>query len=483
MKRGLALLALVFLPWTTFARAQTDTEGEVEGAIEGEHEDAPETPEQVEIEHEDEPAEDDSRQPRLRAPEQGQTHPPPAIRAPDPPAEREEATREDIEDAEPARVEGGDGRTLDPLEDAHRYRVFINLRGELELVNVEGPGGFRNRDTLRVAPRRRAAYVDIDKITLDVFTRLWPWLLTRVEFRADTERARIDRAYVELTPWDEDLGRLRFQIGRERPMIRPPNRPTETMSPPHSVFWRGRSWHLGSDFRLNLGPVELRAVAAAAFTRQLGSEAMAEDPNLPTIAFDTYEPGEDATFEGQALIGVSAFGAHVEAFGAIGELLDSEDGPRSLNRTFDDYALLGDVDDRTSAFYGVRAFFDEYGIYAFGEVVFQNLGLLFRRAWEIGGSYTIRFDIDGHFFEIEPFVRYGSLVLTNLPEQFFVPQSWDREQIVIALLLRPLSQVEIKLEYIFLEERAGVSAEGLTGVADNQFLLQLRLTTDLGVLQ
>ena len=81
--------------------------------------------------------------------------------------------------------------------------------------------------------------------------------------------------------------------------------------------------------------------------------------------------------------------------------------------------------------------------------------------------------------ELEPFVRYGQITTTNLPESFLIPESWDREQYVTALLVRPGSALELKVEYLFLRERSGESADGQAGVRDDQLVVQLRMAVEL----
>ena len=358
--------------------------------------------------------------------------------------------------------------------------LSLGLRAELEYVDVEGPGGFSNRDANRIAPSQRAPYVDLDKATVDFLAGLRPWLSSRLELRGDSDSARFDRAYLTATPLDIDEARIDLELGRQKPAQRPPPRKLETWSPQGAVFWRGREWHAAADARYRLGPVDVRLVPSAAMQRELDDESMGEDPSLPTTAFGDSEVEEDATLEVGGLVGVGAYGASVAGFAFVGKLLDNS-GPDRLTRTFDDYALLGDTGDRTSRWYGARAAFDRFGIYVFGEAIFQQLGLIDRNASEVGVSYTVGFDIHREHVEVEPMVRYGQISTTNLPEVFDVPESWDRQQWVYAVLIRPLESLELKFEYLALDERAGTSAEGETKVDDDQVLVQLRFETEVQV--
>ena len=346
---------------------------------------------------------------------------------------------------------------------------------EIELVDVSGAGGFSNREPGLIQPRRRAAYVDLDKATLDARFAVTPRLAARLEFRADRTSARIDRVYLDGTVIDSAEVRLTAQLGHQKPMEVPPERRVETYSPLGGLFWRGREWHAGVDAQRRQGIVTFRAIASLAMQRPLGDQAMGEDQGLPSIAFVDTEPLEGSEVEVGGLVGAAAFGAHVDVFGFRGALLDNQ-GPERLAQTFpDDYELLGDPGNRTSRWLGARAWYDDHGIHALAEAITQRLGLIHRRGFELGASYVVPIRARNHVVELEPFARYGQITTKNLPETFLIPESWDREQVVVAALVRPAAALEIKVEYLILRERAGRSAEGQTAVRDNQLLVQLRL--------
>jgi hypothetical protein len=256
-------------------------------------------------------------------------------------------------------------------------------------------------------------------------------------------------------------------------MQEPPGRRVETWSPLGAVFWRGREWHAGSHVRIAVGDVMLDAIGSVAMQRDLGDEAMGEDAAMPTIAFASGAPGQGAAAEVGGLIGVSAHGTHAAVFGFRGRLLDST-GPHRL-QDLDAYdAIGGDVDSRRNWWVGGRAGFDRDGAHAFGEGIYHRVGLLDRRGFELGASYAFAFELAGEPMQIEPFVRYGQITTTNLPEVYLQPETWDREQWLFALLLRPLGEVTVKLEYLWLLERTG-DAE----VDDNQVLVHLRVESEL----
>lgn len=378
------------------------------------------------------------------------------------------------------------------------YPYFsFGLGMELEYVNVEGPGGFEHRDEeLAGVPANRHGYVDLDKATLDVYAHMRSWLYARVELRTNANRrdgARIDRAYFRATAFEDlfDLWDLDLELGRNRPMARPPDRRVETYSPLGQAFWRGREWHAALDTRATFGPVELRLGASIASTRELDLQPMGEDAALQSIVYgnggvDDY----DSTAEGAFLVGARAFGARVEGFATVGRLLDNQ-GPYTLqNQHGDDYILLScglsgmscdAIDDRTSHWLGGRLAYDDHGFFFLAEYIVNRYGNVERRGFEVGGSYTVELELSDQHVEIEPLLRYGELVITNLPERFVTSTSWDRYQTVVALLLRPIEWIELRIEYLFLGERAGI-APGATeeaDVADDQLLIQLLLDIEV----
>jgi hypothetical protein len=348
--------------------------------------------------------------------------------------------------------------------------LSAGLRVELEYLDVEGDGGFANRPTSVIAPRQRAPVVDIDKATLDLRSHLRPWLDARVELRTDATSARIDRLYLEGRAWDD---RIRVELGRQKPMQRSDLR-TETYSPIQAAFWKGREVHVGADVGLPVGPAQLRFIPSVAMQRSLGDEPMGEDTNLPTTAFVDAAPDEDAELELGGLVGAEAYGVSAAAFGFRGKLLDNQ-GPDRLKRTFDAYPLLGDPADRTNLWYGARAQYDGYGVAVAYEQIWHQLGNIRRTGFDASLAYAYRFELFDQPMIVAPFVRFGTLTITNLPEQFEVPESWDREQRVAALAFQPIDQVTLRVEYLMLRERAGMSSEGTDSVADDQLLVQIAL--------
>jgi len=376
---------------------------------------------------------------------------------------------------------GGDDATGD-------RQVTVRGVAEIEYVDVEGPGGFSNREPGLIKPSRRSPAVDIDKVAVDVGVRLEEGVRAHAELRADRDGGRIDRLYVDALVADRPEYQVLVQAGRQKPIERPPDRRVETYSPLGSLFWRGREWHAGATVLAHLGQVDITAIASLAMQRDLGDQTMGEDPNLPTIAFVDTKPGEGAAVEVGGLLGASGRGAGVAAFGFRGRLLDNA-GPDRLQRTFlDDYRTLAGepppsgpdpIDDRTSIWYGARATYQAHGVFALAEGIGQRMGLLRRRGFEVGASYTVKTCMFGRRLEVEPFLRYGQITTTNLPARPLIPESWDRQQIVPALLVRPSTRVEVKVEYLFLLENSAQARGDELQLDDDELLVQVRLTEAL----
>lgn len=358
-------------------------------------------------------------------------------------------------------------------------RLALFGTAELELVDVEGPGGSSAADTSQLKPRRRAPVIDVDKATFDFGMRLEPQLRARVELRADRSAARIDRVYLDWSAVELPGWQVLVQAGRQKPMQRPPERRVETYSPLGALFWRGREWHLGADARFRAGEVDVRGVASVAMQRDLDDQVMGEDASLPALGFGDTEPRRGAAAEVGGLLGASARGGHAEIFAFRGRLLDN-DGPERLKRTFlEDYIALGNIDVRTDRWFGARAGYRAHRVHLLTEGILQHVGRVRRRGFELGGSYTVPVRWRNRTIEIEPFVRWGMIATTNLPARPLIPEGWDRQQLVTALLLRPSGTVEIKLEYLFLVENTAQDSGQEVPVNDDQLLIHLRLTQEL----
>ena len=354
----------------------------------------------------------------------------------------------------------------EPSEPAWR----ITLGAELELVDVDGEGGFDNRDSSPIRPTTRAPYASLDRATLELRAPYESWLRARVRFRADDDHGYVDRALLEAEPWKD---RLRVEAGLDKPFFESERR-TETYSPIGAAFWHGREYHLGVESRTPLGPIEVVVAGSAALQRPLGNTYPSEDEALPQLGFDHAHIDESQPPELGAFVHVDGFGARVGAFAEIGELHDNAD-VLTLERIFPGYALAGDPRSLHSHWYGVRGELDVFGFWLHVERLSARQGLVRREGFELAGSYTLPFEVGGRHMELEPIARWGELAIVNFPEAYLIPQSWDRTQLLGGLLFRPLRGLELKFERIRHGERTGASREGRRGVKNDETLVQLKV--------
>jgi hypothetical protein len=295
-----------------------------------------------------------------------------------------------------------------------------------------------------------------------------------VRLRGSDERAYVDRGYVEAEAVED---RFRLQLGLNKPLPYLERR-TFTYSALQTAFWRNTQYHLAADFRWP-GLVEPRLTSSVAFQRPLRDDFPSEDDAFGMISFGDADAGESNPIEYGGLASLSAFGANVGAFGYVGRLSDNED-VLYLQRIFSNYELAGDPSSRTSRWYGVRGGFERWGIFLHGERLWARQGLVDRVALEAAASYTLSLPLGDAAIEIEPIARFSEVAITNFPEEYAIPQTWDRTQWLFGALIRPLPMVELKIERVLSGERAGVSREGKTSVNNDEWvgLLQLEISDE-----
>ncbi len=358
------------------------------------------------------------------------------------------------------------------VEKKPERRIELGLDLWLLFADVDGPGGFSNRDADPIRPSSRSPHFGIDRAMLDVVGHATPWLHGRVRFRANDSRAYVDRGYVEAEAIED---RLRVQLGLNKPLQHLEKR-TYTYSTLQTAFWRNTQYHLAADFRWP-GQIETRIAPAIAFQRPLRDDFPSDDEGFAMISYGDAESGESNPLEFGGLASLSSFGATLAGFAFVGELSDNED-ILYLERIFTNYELAGDPNSRNSHWYGVRANFENWGLFLHGEQIWARQGLLDRTAREAAASYTLGFDLAGKHAEIEPIVRFSEVIITNFPEEYAIPQTWDRSQWLLGALIRPMPMVELKLERVLLGERTGLSREGKTGVDNDEWvgLLQLEVS-------
>ncbi len=348
-----------------------------------------------------------------------------------------------------------------------KSRVEITVGAQLMYLDVDGPGGFSNRDADTIRPTTRSPYVELDRATFDARGHITPWMHARIRLRGDDNGARIDRAYLQAEP----IGKLLMLRGGYDLPLQRVDRRTNTWGPLGGAFWRGQQYTLGAMLRLD-DAVYLRVAPSVQFQRPLGDDYPTNDEALPALTFIDANPGESNPLEAGGLAMVGAFGASVGGFGFVGELRDNED-VLFLQRLFPTYELAGDPDSRTSRWYGGRFVFDRFGIWVHAEKIWAVQGLLQREGHEVTASYTQRFEVSGQHIELEPIARYSVLDIKNFPAEYQVPETWDREQLLFGMLIRPHRFIELKVERVLQGERAGTSREGKTSVENDELLVML----------
>ncbi len=340
-------------------------------------------------------------------------------------------------------------------------RIDLGLGARFLFVDVDGPGGFSNRDPDPIRPETRDPYFKIDRVTFEATGHLTSWLAARARLRATDSRAHIDRGYLRA---QSDAEELRAELGLNRPVVWQENR-THTYSLLETAFFRNTEYHLSGEVSVKRSWLVPRLALSIAEHRPLVDDFQSQDDALGMIAFGDAKIGESNPLDVGGVASLSAFGATVAGYGFSGELSDNEDS-LYLDRIFQNYELAGDPTSRDSRYYGVRAQFDRFGLFVKGEKVWARQGLLQRNGFEFVASYTIGL-LGG---EIEPIVRRSELIITNFPEEYAIPQTWDRSEWLFGALIRPIPMVEIKVERVLLGERAGVSREGKTEVDNDEWI-------------
>jgi hypothetical protein len=362
------------------------------------------------------------------------------------------------------------GNAADRIEQDRPPPWKLVLGAELELVDVDGEGGFENRDISPVRPDTRSPYASLDRATVELRAPFERWLSARVRIRADDDNGYVDRALLEGEPWTD---RLRFEVGLSKPFFGV-ERKTETYSTLGAAFWRGREYHLGLESRVAIGPIDVVVAGSAAQQRPLGNTFPSEDEALSQLGFDHSRIDESSPTELGTYVHVDGFGATVGAFAEVGELHDNAD-LLTLQRIFPGYARAAGSSTRLSYWYGVRGEFDAFGLFLHIERLRAQQGLVSREGFEAALSYTVPVDVAGRHLEVEPIVRWSELATINFREEYLVPQSWDRTQLLFGMLFRPLPGLEVKVERVFNGERTGPSREGRRGVENDETLIQLNL--------
>tara|TARA_Y100001960_G_scaffold308991_1_gene366925 strand:+ start:1469 stop:2686 length:1218 start_codon:yes stop_codon:yes gene_type:complete len=352
---------------------------------------------------------------------------------------------------------------------------------ETEFVDVEGPGGFTNQDLTYNKVKNRSPHMRIDKAVLSTRINYSKNLYYKFELRFGDKRANVDKHYAR---WELPSFRTLVELGKNKPMIAT-KRQTEGYPLIGTAFWKGREYHITSKTQYKFGEnIEADLGLSFAMKRPLGTDDAAEDKSFKMMVYNDYEDRDGQTFEYGGSLGLKVFGVSADGWYYTGKLIDDYDWKYNLGFLpgYDNIAESKDEweeDDKTHWWYGGRVGVDRKNIHIRVEYINALDGLLPRNGFYVEGSYRIPLK---QIKSVEPLIRFGNLNILRHEETMGDPQTWDREMITLAFLLRLNDYLTVKTEYYFLNEITGGSKTtdndgniiDNTFVKDNQFLLQLK---------
>ncbi|MEN8193840.1 MAG: hypothetical protein ABFS12_13545 [Bacteroidota bacterium] len=359
----------------------------------------------------------------------------------------------------------------------------IQFSGEVELeyINVEGQGGFANKDLTFQKVKTRSPHIRIDKAIFAPTIFYGENLTYKIELGYNDTKALVDKHYARLkVPAINSL----FELGKNRPMIKT-DRLTEGYPLVGTAFWKGREYHLTakSEFPISEN-FSLNGGLSAAMKRPLGTDDLAEDKSFKTIVYDDYDVKDGQTTEYGIMGGLEALGFYATGWYFMGELIDDFDWKIQLSQTLSDYDNLAaevgkPVNDMTHYWYGGRVGFDRWGLRARAEYINGQDGVLPRDGWYVEGSYIMDVSNFLPINSITALARYDELYVRNILPRMGETESWDRQMATLALIADLNKYIFLKVEYYMLEEDMNTDENGLITndeVLDDQLLIQLHFT-------
>jgi hypothetical protein len=97
-----------------------------------------------------------------------------------------------------------------------------------------------------------------------------------------------------------------------------------------------------------------------------------------------------------------------------------------------------------------------------------------RTAYVVEVSHKFKLEGREIFKSITPVVSYSGYTIDGEPE-FDKAESWDRTQIILAVIIEVLKGVKIKAEYIINDEETGGTGEDPSEIDNNEVLVQLEV--------
>ena len=378
----------------------------------------------------------------------------------------------------------------------------IELGGEVELefVDVEGEGGFDNKDLTYQKVKTRSPHMRIDKAVLGIKVNYSENLSYTLEYRFDDDDAKIDKHYARL---NVPAINTRFEFGNNRPLVAT-KRYTEGYPLIGTAYWKGRELHLTSISKFNMGGLKLNLGFSTAMKRAFATDDLAEDKSFKMMTYGNYSPNDGQTMEYGIKAGAEFAGILGEGWFYLGELMDDYDWKTSLSQGLNGYDELGDEEDKTHFWYGGRLTGDWGPLHVRTEYIYSKDGLLPRE-----GAYAeagIQLPENLTFFipvkSVSMYGRSGFLNLIDVPlssgtshEWAYLaePMSWSRQMNTISAIFKLNDFITVKAEYYVLNEDTGgdikyyndaahtiesttetsYSDDSNTYVKDNQALIQI----------
>ncbi len=357
-------------------------------------------------------------------------------------------------------------------------KIDLSGKVELEFVDVEGAGGFTNKDLTFQKVKNRSPHVRIDKAILGTKVNYSENLTYTIEFRFDDDGAKVDKHYARLKMPNLNT---RFEFGNNRPFIAA-KRHTEGYPLIGTAFWKGRELHLTSESKINLGSaIKLDFGLSVAMKRPIESDDVAEDKSFKMLTYGDYKTKDGQTWEYGVKGGIELLNIKTEGWFYYGKLIDDYDWKTQLSQSLQSYNSYGDEKDITHYWYGGRVSYDLGGFHTRAEYIYAQDGLLPRDGAYVEGGYTFK-----KLPEFIPFKnvsfrgRTGFLNLKPLEstdgedlvwEYLAEPMSWSRKMTTISLITKINEFISIKAEYYLLDEETGSDKE--SSVKDNQGLVQI----------
>ena len=356
----------------------------------------------------------------------------------------------------------------------------VELGGEVELefVDVEGAGGFANKDLTFQKVKNRSPHMRIDKAVLETKIKYSENLNYTIEFRFDDDGAYVDKHYARLnmTDWN-----TRFEIGQNRPFVSI-GRGTEGYPLIGTAFWKGREFHITSETGFALGSnIDMEIGLSVAMKRPIESDDAAEDKSFKMLTYGDYSSKSGQTWEYGVKGGLDIFGLETQGWFYYGKLIDDYDWKTQLAQSLQPYDTFGDREDDTHYWAGGRATYKIGGLHARAEYIYSKDGLLARDGAYVEGAYT--------FKELPKMLPIGNITFRartgylNLIakedenenelvwEYLAEPMSWSRKMTTLAAITKLNDFIAIKAEYYLLDEETGSDNE--SSVDDNQALIQI----------